>query len=502
MSERKIGAILSYLNVILQMVVSFLYIPLLLYYISREEYGLYQLIGSLIAYLSVMDFGLSNMVIRFYAKYLTLEDDEGAENILAIARRGYMLFCLLVLLAGGIFYQFLPMWFGNSMTEAELTEGMAIYVLLLFNFVITMLGMVYQASIDARQRFLFLRGTSCLQIILQPLLVVVVLQEYPNALGVAVATTIINVLFTLWRWAYANWRLRIRIVYHYWNRELLQGVGYFMLMQSIVAVADLIFFKTNQIILGIISGTAAVALYAIAASIQQNYMMMSLSISGVFLPHVTELVTRKVDSDELFSLFIRIGRLQFFVLGLVSSGFVIFGREFITLWAGEGFKDSYLITLLIILPFTTDLIQNIGFTILQAMNRYGIRAAVLTIMGIVNIALAIPLGMRYGGIGCAAASGLCMLLGNCLGMSYCYVRYLHFQMMKFWRQILLIFGRLALLTAVIYGINCFLPEMGSVFLAVKIVIYTGIYGIVAYVCCFNDYERMLCVGWLRKKIAD
>ena len=147
-SERKIGAILSYLNIILQTAVNFLYIPLLLYYIGQEEFGLYQLIGTLIAYLSIVDFGLSSMVIRFYAKYWALGDEDSAENILAIARRGYVVICLLLLFVGGVFYQFLPQWFGDSLSEAELSEGLAIYLLLLFNFAITMLGMVYQAVIN------------------------------------------------------------------------------------------------------------------------------------------------------------------------------------------------------------------------------------------------------------------------------------------------------------------------------------------------------------------
>ena len=86
-TQRKIGAVLGYLNIILRTLVNFIYIPLLLYYIGKEEFGLYQLIGSLIAYFVVMDFGLSDMVVRFYVRYITQKDDVGAENILAISQR-------------------------------------------------------------------------------------------------------------------------------------------------------------------------------------------------------------------------------------------------------------------------------------------------------------------------------------------------------------------------------------------------------------------------------
>lgn len=113
------------------MVVNFLYIPLLLYYIGKEEFGLYQLIGSLIAYFIVMDFGLSDMVVRFYVQYITIKDDIGAENILAIARRGYVILCIFILLIGFVGYVFIPAWFDNTMTKEEIDEGMNIYIVVI-----------------------------------------------------------------------------------------------------------------------------------------------------------------------------------------------------------------------------------------------------------------------------------------------------------------------------------------------------------------------------------
>ena len=81
MNERKIGILLSYTNILLNAVLGFIYVPILLHYIGKSEYGLYQLMGSLIAYFSVMDFGLSATVIRFYTKYKALKDYRGMENL-------------------------------------------------------------------------------------------------------------------------------------------------------------------------------------------------------------------------------------------------------------------------------------------------------------------------------------------------------------------------------------------------------------------------------------
>ena len=117
---------------------------------------------------------------------------------------------------------------------------------------------------------------------------------------------------------------------------------------------------------------------------------MTVAISGVYLPHITRMIAYEEPIKNLSALFIQIGRWQFYLLALVASGFIIFGRQFILLLAGSGFEDAYWITLLIIIPFTVDLIQNIGLSIMQAQNRYDFRAKVYFCMGIFNLLLAIP----------------------------------------------------------------------------------------------------------------
>lgn len=500
--QRKIGVVLSYINIFFQTIVNFIYVPLLLYYIGKSEYGLYQLIGSMIAYFSIMDFGLSAMVVRFYSRYRTLGDNVGMENILAIARRAYALIVCIMLIAGFSLYPFLNMIFENSMNALEIEEGKWIYILLLVNLSINLMSMTYRSVIESHQKYLFLRGISTVQIIIQPLLVVMILQKSPYALSIVVVQTAMNFICCCLQVWYAYKKIKIRIKYHCLSKSLFNQIGHFSLALFIIAVVDQFFFKTNQIILGIISGTAAVAVYAVAANIQNVYMMLSVSITSVFLPHVTEMVTNRVNVDELSKLFIKIGRIQFYILALIGMGFIIFGKEFIIMWAGDDFVDAYYIALLIMLPFVTDLIQNIGFTILQAMNRYHIRAIVYSIVGIMNLLLAVPLGMKYGGIGCAAATGICMLLGNGICMSYCYKHYLRLNMLEFWRQILNILFRLCICILLPgYCLNIWLLEHidSGTILVIKCLLFTIIYIVFVYICCFNSQEKNL-FGILMKNI--
>ncbi len=501
MNQRKLGILLSYLNIILHAVIGFLYVPILLHYIGKSEYGLYQLIGSLIAYFSIMDFGLTAAVIRFYTKYKALDDKQGMENILAISLRGYGIVTCLALIVGGICYLFLDTAFENSMTTAELIEAKDMFLLLLFNIAITLSTMIFRAVINAHERFFFLKGLETLQLILQPVLVVLVLQRHPTAFSVAAVQTGINIFLIISRVYYCFFKLHIKIKYHYWNSELFHSFKRLALSVFAVSLIDQVFWKTNQVILGIVSGTAAVAVYSIASLIYMNYMALSTAISGVYLPHVTEIVAKREPVQKLSDLFIQIGRWQYYLLALVATGFIIFGRQFIQIWAGHGFEDAYWITILIILPFTIDLIQNIGLAILQAMNQYTFRARIYFCVGVLNLCLAIPLGIYYGGIGCAVATAIAMILGNGLAMNWFYAKQIHLDIRRFWNEILHISITVGICLVVGYMGNLIFASNSLVIFISKVLAYTIIYitGIY-YFSMSNDEKHKVMNGF--KQIHD
>ena len=490
MNQRQLGVFLSYLNIALQVIIGFLYVPILLHFIGKSEYGLYQLMGSLIAYFSIMDFGLSAAVIRFYAKYRALKDSIGMENILAISVRGYGAVTILALVIGFICYGFIDVIFAGSMTVSEVDEAKQIFLLLLLNIVITLSTMVFRSVINAHERFFFLKGMETIQLVLQPVLVVLVLQRHPSAFSVAAVQTVLNLVLSGARVYYCFHDLHVKIHFHYWNHELFSEFKKLALSVFAVSLIDQVFWKTNQIILGIISGTTAVAVYSIASLIYMNYMALSTAISGVYLPHVTGMVAKREPVNKLSKLFIQIGRWQYYLLALVATGFIIFGKQFIALWAGPGFEDSYIITLLIILPFTVDLIQNIGLAIMQAMNRYDFRARIYLLTGILNLILAIPLGIRYGGIGCAVATGISMIVGDGFIMNWYYLKEIHLAINSFWKQI----GKITIVVTGCLGvgglINAYLWPRGNILLfGLKILGYTIMYISAIYLMAMNQTEK-------------
>lgn len=489
MNQRKIGIFLSYVNILVHAVLGFVYVPILLHYIGKNEYGLYQLIGSLISYFSIMDFGLTAAVTRYYSKFKALDDKVKMENLLALAARGYILVTGIILAIGCCCYFFIDSIFGNSMSMHELIEAKKMFILLLINIAITVSTMIFRAIINSHEKFLFLKGLETLQLIFQPVCVILILQKAPSAFSVALVQTVLNLGLIFCRGYYCFVKLKVKIKYHYWDKDLVHGFKRLSSSVFVETIVDQVFWKTNQILLGIIRGTAAVAVYSISSLVYMNYMAVSTAISGVYLPHVTQMVAKNVSNKELSKLFTQIGRWQYYLLGLVATGFIIFGQKFIELWAGRGFSDSYWITILIIIPFTIDLIQNIGLSILQAENKYVFRARIYSCVGILNLCLAIPLGIKFGGIGCAVATGLSMFLGNGIGMNWYYAKHIGLDIKNFWCQIGNISKTVLLCLILGYGLNVYIPAFGKVVFLLKILGYTVLYGVMVYFTAMSPEEK-------------
>lgn len=68
-NQLKAGAVLSYVAIGLNNIVGLLYTPYMLRMLGQNEYGLYSLVASVVAYLTVLDLGFANAIVRYTAKF-------------------------------------------------------------------------------------------------------------------------------------------------------------------------------------------------------------------------------------------------------------------------------------------------------------------------------------------------------------------------------------------------------------------------------------------------
>lgn len=118
--------------------------------------------------------------------------------------------------------------------------------------------------------------------------------------------------------------------------------------------------------MGRYASLSAVALYGIGGQLNSLYITCSNTISAMYAPMINKIVIKDNDDKRLTKIFIQIGRMQYIIVCFILLGFIIFGKEFICLWAGANYIKSYNVAFILMLPMFVPLIQNIGIEIQRA----------------------------------------------------------------------------------------------------------------------------------------
>src|SRR5690625_3421495 len=103
-SELKYGVYLSYISLFVTNISNLIITPFIIRNLGDSQYGLYMLIGALIGYVAVLDFGLNNTIVRFVAKYRAEQNKEEEENSLFSTFIIYGVISFVLMIVGILIY--------------------------------------------------------------------------------------------------------------------------------------------------------------------------------------------------------------------------------------------------------------------------------------------------------------------------------------------------------------------------------------------------------------
>ncbi len=488
-NQRKKGAVLSYVSIIANTLVQLLYTPFLIRMLGQSEYGLYSLVNSIIGYLTVLDLGFGNAIVVYTAKYRAQKKYDEEKKLHGMF---FLIFCIIAVIAGilGIILYFnVDNLFGNTMTTLELKKAKIMMLILTFNLVITFIFNIYSSILNAYERFTFQKTMSILNTLLRPLLMIPFLFLGYKSITMVLIITLINVFVLISNYFYCRKKLNIRIKFSGFDKTMFNVVFGYSIWIFLGTIADKVNWNVDQFILGAISGTIAVSIYSIASQLNSLFINLSTAISGVLLPKMSKMVASNATSEELSNEFIKVGRIQYLVIFLMASGLVLFGKEFIKIWAGDGFITSYYVSLWLIIPLCIPLIQNLGLSIMQALNKYRFRTMSMFVMSFINIILSIILAKKYGPVGCAIGTALSLIIVNVILMNIYYYKEINLNIKKFWFEIFKMTVPNIIPIIIILILMKLININGLLSILIFGSIYTIIYCITSYYLSMNNYER-------------
>ena len=497
-SERKSGAILSYVSIIINTLIQLLYTPLLIRKLTQSEYGLYSLVASIIGYLTIMDLGFGNAIVVYTAKYKAQGKTEEEKKLHGMFNLIFKIIGILAGFLGVVLYFNVNNIFGHNMTSIEINKMKIMMLILSFNLFLTFFFAIYNSIISAYEKFTFQKIIAIIHSLLKPLIMIPLLFLGYKSITLCIVITITNIFTVLSNYIYCKRKLKISTKYNGFDKQIFKTIFGYSIWIFIGTIVDKANWSVDNFVLGAVSGTIAVSIYSIAATLNQMFISLSTAISGVLLPKMSKLVAKKASSEELTNEMIKVGRIQNYVIFLMCSGLILFGKKFILFWAGDGFEESYYVALLLIIPLCIPLIQNLGLSIMQAMNKFKFKSISTLIMAIINIFISIIFAKKWGATGAALGTCISLVVCNIILINIYYCKVIKLDIIRFWKSIIIQSIPFSIPILFILIIMNIFKLSGITGFVLYVGLYTIMYGTVSFFISMNDYEKNIITKVMRR----
>jgi O-antigen/teichoic acid export membrane protein len=192
--NRRIGVVLSYVLMILEVLSTLLLTPYILRTLGQAEYGVYRLAGSIVSYLLLLDLGVGNALIRFFSKYRANNDTESRRKFMGVSIIYYGVISFVALVLGLILVFVFPTAFAEGLAQSEIVLGQKLLFVTTLTACVTLLTSPFSNSLIAYEKFAVHRVASIIQIIIKMIFTYILLKLGMGSMGIVCVNFVLTLL--------------------------------------------------------------------------------------------------------------------------------------------------------------------------------------------------------------------------------------------------------------------------------------------------------------------
>lgn len=466
--------------------------------IGQSDFGLYTLATSLVTMVTI-DLGLSSAVTRFVSKYKAENNTEGIKKFLGITYKLFILMSFIFLMSLTVLYFNVERIF-IKLTPAELEKVKVLFSIAGLYAVFSFPFNTLDGLLISNEKFIFQKSISLLNRVLTIVLMVVALMLGYGLYSLVVVNVLSGSLMIAIKLKFINKTDKLDIDWKCFDFSLFKQILSFSLWVMVISIAQRLILNITPSVLGITSGSKEIAIFSAAMMLEGYVWTFATVLSGMFLPKVSNMIFKKnmaiIDIEKLM---LKIGRIQFLLISVIVSIFIVVGKDFIVCWLGPNFEKSYYITVLLILPSLITIPQEIANTTLIALNKVKYSAYSKLVIAFLSISASYFLSLKYASLG----AGIAIFIGNVIGgifiLNFIYVKVLRMNILSFFYncQLKMILPFIIIIISGIF-LNFLIIFVSWETTILKISILFIIYIVSSYFLALNKYEKNFFVGILKR----
>lgn len=396
------NAIFNTMSWVIPIGLSFIILPYIVSQLGTESYGILTLVLTVIGYLSILDLGLGNAVIKYVAEYNAKGDVEKMNEVIGSVL--LVLFILSLAGSGGLLLVADPLATSVLKIPAHLVPvAYAAFCLGALGFFSKMLLSVFSSIPNGFNRYditsavnliigtFTMVATAILLSLGFGLLQIVWLNIFVTASGVLVYAIILKRLMPAIRFGPCFRFPVIKKVFNFGKFSVLSRVSY------------LVNYQADRFITGIILGVSSVTYYVVPFMMVSRITDITNRIGMVIFPAVSELQGQK-NYGKITDLYLVSSRVILTIATSICLPLIVFGERLLTLWMGSDFAEgSGSVIVLVTLGLYISSLTNIPTFVVDGMGMPKVSGLAAIANAIINLSLVIPLAKHIGIEGVSAA---------------------------------------------------------------------------------------------------
>ena len=402
----------NYAWTVASMVVGLVMTPVLVHGLGKEAYGIWVLVGSMIFYLELLEFGFGPATAKYVAEFEARGDPERVRRTIATSTLVLSVPGVLALVVGLVFAVFFPVIF--DIPETLELAAQVLVVLVAIDIALSIPWDSYGTTLVGLQRYDLLNATLVTGLLLQAVGWALVIWAGGGLVALGIVTVVPSLAGQFAR------RLIVRRLVpgaaasrKLFDRSLVRPLASFSVWMLLARTARVVINRVDPLIVGLVVGVPEAGIYAIGqrlALLAENFFT---PITQLFFPHSSDLSARS-DRAGLRTA-VSVGtRITLAVAGPICLAAAVFAVPGIEAWVGSGFEEARLVVVFLAGAVAIKAVTRTGVFMLQGAGKVRVPATVSAAEAACNLALSIVLGSRMGLEGVALATLIMATLSELL----------------------------------------------------------------------------------------
>jgi O-antigen/teichoic acid export membrane protein len=394
----------------------FVVTPILVHRLGSTQYGLWALVGTIIVYGALLDFGIGAAVSKYVAEYRSRGEIAEASRLVATALCLYAVIGVVAAVVAAIVAPFFPVFF-HVPEHAHATAS----------WLCVVAGLTIAVELPTSTAFAVLRGLQCYEqinligsvamLLLGGAMIAVVMLGGGVVAVAAVNAPLALVMQVPMIRAIRRAQPDLRYGWGRPSRRLVRTVASFSSALFFVNAAERVNTKTDEFVIGAFLPVARIAPYSVARRLSELPQLLALQFINVLLPLASEL-DAEGDRKRLRALYVAATRLALVAYIPIGVGLMVLAKPFLTAWVGHGYARDSDIAVILTAAGLVAMFGWPGSLILQGVARHRLLAIFAVASAALNLVLSVVLIGPFGVRGVAVATLVALTVQSLCFLAY------------------------------------------------------------------------------------